>query len=555
MKTNPTRNSSTASGRLALALACLGGIAGIAVAVAGYAAAGVAVCLACGAGGYLLLRGGGGEDSPESIKNFLERHADEGEGAASAAAELRALLEKVDARGEAIRNVVRYLQEHATLVAWLIDNFGNAAVEANEQLGKIRVSAAEVSARGGQVLEGSRRGQAFVDGIGKSAKALAGDADSLAVFSENTRAMVKELQDAHRNAEAALRKLAEVSDHSTNFISEVGTTMGSIRESTQNSLDLFNNVEEYSKRGRQVVGMVGHGVEEIRRSTEETLTRINQLSVQSRQIEEVLGIINDVADETSLLALNAAILAAQAGERGAAFAVVADQIRSLAHRTRVSIEHIENIVRSVQKQIKEANEKMSVSVEAVNQGLALGNEAVGQLDLIEHAVSEAFDQARSVAQLVEKQDNMSAQMVAISTEMNMELHGVAAILRQSSTQMDSMGELITEVSGLSASVRTAADSNMRSALDVNDIMNTFVAQVEEIETLVDKQQGAVNAMDSAMSSVSESAEASRESLNSIHTIVNELVEHSDGLREEVVGAGYERSSDKETGGVPAYEGA
>lgn len=522
--------------RVAVAAAGAGGLAGVGLAALGFPVVGVAAAVV-GVGLGLMLVKPVVKRGPETIKELMLLDLADTSEVDPLAAQLRDVLQKVESHGESIRNIVRYLQEHATLVAWLIDNFDQAAKDANRLLEEIRRSAGEVSDRGARVLEGSRTGLDFVNTIGESTKTLAGEADNLSSTASSSTAVVAELQAAYANAEAAIIKLAEVSDHSNHFVSEVGRTMGAIRESAQQSLDLFGSVEEYARRGRMVVGMVGNGVEEIMRSTEATMERINELSTQSRQIEDILGIINDVADETSLLALNAAILAAQAGEKGAAFGVVADQIRSLAHRTRESIEHIEAIIRSVQKKVKDANDKMSVSFEAVNQGQTMGREAVVQLDKIEKAVSEAVEQARSIAHAVEKQDNMSSQMVAISTEVNLELHGVASILRQSSGEMDHMGVLINDVSNLSGKVRGATEGNHRSAMEVAELMDTFVGQMEEIESIVLKQKTGVNTLDQAMSSVSESAEATRESLESIHKIVNELVSHADSLRDEVDACG------------------
>lgn len=523
--------------RAAVALAGAGGVAGAGIAAFGLPIIGVALAVAAIGVALPLAKVKSRHKAPETIKELIQIGSEEELELQKVSYQLLDMLQKVESHGESIRNIVRYLQEHATLVAWLIDNFDQAAKDANKQLEAIRGSAGEVSDRGAKVLEGSRTGLDFVNTIGASTKTLAGEADNLSTSAKSTTAIVAELQAAYDNAEAAIIKLAEVSDHSTQFVAEVGRTMGSIRESAHQSLDLFGNVEEYARRGREVVGMVGAGVEDIMRSTEETREHINDLSTQSRQIEDILGIINEVADETSLLALNAAILAAQAGEKGAAFGVVADQIRSLAHRTRESIDHIETIVRSVQKKVKEANDKMTLSFDAVNQGQTMGREAVVQLDKIEKAVNEAVDQARSIALSVEKQDNMSSQMVAISTEVNLELHGVASILRQSSGEMDRMGHLIKEVSELAAKVRQATDGNHRSAMEVAELMDTFLGQMEEIETLVLKQKTGVATLDQTMTSVEESADATRESLVSIHKIVNELVSHADSLRAEVEACG------------------
>jgi methyl-accepting chemotaxis protein len=277
----------------------------------------------------------------------------------------------------------------------------------------------------------------------------------------------------------------------------------------------------------------GRGVEEIRRSSESTMQRIEELSRKSRQIEQVLGIITEVADETNLLSLNAAILAAQAGERGAAFAVVADQIRNLAHRTQDSIRHIEGIIREVQENIRETNLRMSQSLEAVRQGETYGREAVEQLSLIEQAVTESVEQAREIAAAAEQQHGTAGEMVSISGEVNKDIHSILSHLQQSTKEMGGIRSLVQQVSVLSDSVRTSARTNHQSALDVSILMGSFVNQMEEIDSLVEGERNDIKALDQAMGPVGESAEATNESLETIHKIVTELVHHADNLQDEV----------------------
>lgn len=546
MKDREPVSASTKKAVVALSPLILSGVAAIALAAAGMALWGV-VLFALGAGASFYLSTGEKETAKvATIAEFLKNNPPGEPGSDPLASEIRTLLEHFRQSGESIRNIVRYLQEHATLVAWLIDNFDQAAKEANEQLAEITKSAGLVNDRGAKMLEGSRKGQDFVSGIAASATELAGDADSLSVSAESSEGVVASLQNEFGMVEEAISRLAVVSDQSTKFVSEVSQTMGTVRESTVTSLELFKNVEEYAKRGRQVVGKVGEGVEEIRKSSAATMDRINELTIQSKQIGDVLEIINDVADETALLALNAAILAAQAGERGAAFAVVADQIRSLARRTAESTGHIENIVKSVQRKIDETRQLMGKSVNAVGQGESMGREAVVQLDLIEKAVREAVGQADSIAEAVDKQSEMTARMVSDSMEVNIRFHSIMANLSQSAVEMDRIGVLVTNVTALSSSVRNAAEGNRASSVELGGLMANFVGQVEEIEGIVVKQREGVMTMENAMSSVSSSAESARESLDSIHKIVNELVTQSDSLKEEVQTAGLSEEEPEES---------
>lgn len=311
--------------------------------------------------------------------------------------------------------------------------------------------------------------------------------------------------------------------------------MGGIRSRTDQSLAVTEKVEEHARHGRETVARVGEGVEEIRKTSEAMIESVRALGKQSKEIEGILAIITDVAEETSLLSLNAAILAAQAGDSGAAFAVVAEQIRSLARRARESTKHIEVLIRGIQANISEANVGLARNLQAVKDGSQMGEEAKRQIELIERAVVDSVDHVRSIAEAAQEQDEKSRTMVDAAGEVNSNLHQVVEALTYSIGEMGRIKAAIESLSTLSESVRGASEEHRTIARNTRDLMASLAKQVEGIHGLVDGQIRTGGDLDRTLGQVSETSGSTRESLERIHTIVADLVTESDRLRQEVHG--------------------
>jgi methyl-accepting chemotaxis protein len=421
------------------------------------------------------------------------------------------------------------------MVAWVIDTLNQAVSGARQSLDSMQGAVGRVGEHAGEVLRASQQGGEFIEAMGASTEELFQGAETLNSSVEDATASVVQIHGALAGVQQGVALLSETSDRTTEFIAQVGQAMGDIRERAEHSLGLSQRVETSARRGREVVGKVGAGVDAIRTSSEAMVQSVQALGRQSQEIEGVLAIITDVAEETGLLSLNAAILAAQAGEKGAAFKVVADQIRSLARRTRESTKHIEEIVRGIQSNIAEANAGLVANLEAVEEGGEMGREAVRQLEQIEGAVVESVGQADQISQASHEQDEKARAMVSAAGEVNNSLHQVAENLGQSIQEMERIQTLIQSLGALSQSVHAATDQHRQMGWKTSELMGSFSSQVEGIHALVDRQRETSCDLDGALGQVAESAESTEESRATLHSIVNELVKQSDELQEEVGG--------------------
>lgn len=184
---------------------------------------------------------------------------------------------------------------------------------------------------------------------------------------------------------------------------EMSAKLNEVSSTTARASVLSKRVDESAIDGRNVVGETADSMDQIRIGVEKTLGVMSRLEQSSGQIGEIVGLIEDVADQTNLLALNAAIEAARAGEAGRGFAVVADEVKLLSGKTSASTQQIAGIIKSIQGDIREAMKSIDEEKGRVNHGIVNSNRASEQISAILNLASESADMIDSIAVATEEQ--------------------------------------------------------------------------------------------------------------------------------------------------------
>ncbi len=254
-------------------------------------------------------------------------------------------------------------------------------------------------------------------------------ADSINYTIDALRSLVTQINDttvqvssAAHETQATAMHLAEASDQQaaqiTTASSAVNQMAASIEEVSSNANDLANEAStsvEIANKGSMVVQDAISGMDTIREQIQETSKRIKRLGESSQEIGDIVEIINDISEQTNILALNAAIQAAMAGDAGRGFAVVADEVQRLAERSGNATKQIEALVKTIQADTNEAVISMERSTSEVVQGARLAQNAGGALEEIEHVSSSLAKLIQAISDTT-KQQSIAA--VSISDSMN-----------------------------------------------------------------------------------------------------------------------------------------
>ncbi|MEW5711433.1 methyl-accepting chemotaxis protein [Pseudomonas sp. SB113] len=274
---------------------------------------------------------------------------------------------------------------------------------------------------------------------------IAGSATQLASAAEELNAVTDESARGLTRQNNEIEQAATAVNEMTSAVEEVARNAVSTSEASRNATTSAGD-------GRDLVQETVSAIERMSGDVQATATLIGELANESRDIGKVLDVIRGLADQTNLLALNAAIEAARAGEAGRGFAVVADEVRALAHRTQQSTSEIERMIGSIQAGTEHAVDSMRNSTERAESTLNIAKGAGMSLDTINTAIVEINERNLVIASAAEEQ-------AQVAREVDRNLVNIRDLSVQSAT---------------GASQTSAASSELsRLAVDLNGMVARF----------------------------------------------------------------------------------
>ncbi|MGN9460092.1 methyl-accepting chemotaxis protein [Pseudomonas syringae] len=278
------------------------------------------------------------------------------------------------------------------------------------------------------------------------------------------RSMIEVVRSNANDVSGTSRQLSsgchEVADSSRQQSSAAGTMSAATSEMTASieeitrhagqALEMASQAESLAKNGGRVIHQVVSDMDSIARSAQQSAQVIRTLDKDSEGIFNIIQVIKGIADQTNLLALNAAIEAARAGEQGRGFAVVADEVRSLAGRTSASTQEITTMVARIQQSTREAVTSMEAGVAQVDKGMAVTAE-------VERAISDILDATLSTTQLVNDITRTIGEQSLASNEIAHQVEMIASMSEGNSRVIGQTASTTDELSVMAGQLSQSVD--------------------------------------------------------------------------------------------------
>ncbi len=280
--------------------------------------------------------------------------------------------------------------------------------------------------------------------------------------SEVTRSTEKTQQTANELAQASNQQAREIASASA-AVTDMAESMLTVSHDADNSVSVAAQSMDIAQKGAQVVRNTIGSMEKIRENIQETSKRIKRLGESSQEIGDIVGLITEIADQTNILALNAAIQASTAGDAGRGFAVVADEVQRLAERAGNATKQIEGLVNTIQADTNEAVKSMEMSTAGVVSGASMAEDAGVALKEIEDVSTELSNLIKGISESTKQQSKVA---MSVSDSMNV----IQEITLQTSEGTEETSNSLTALNELSAELgRSVSGFKLPSSIDEDNV--------------------------------------------------------------------------------------
>lgn len=362
------------------------------------------------------------------------------------------MISRLQHMGSGFNQMTASLQNLISQVSQNANHLSNASKQLASAAGQAGQATSQITTTMQQVAKG----------IGQQSESISKTAAS----AEQTGRAINGVAKGAQEQSVAITQVSEITSHINTAAQQVA---GNAQAVTQRSAE----AADAARKGNKTVEDTLTGMANIRTKVGISTEKVREMGSRSDQVGSIVETIEDIASQTNLLALNAAIEAARAGEHGKGFAVVADEVRKLAERSSLATKEITGLIRGIQSTVNEAVKAMQDSAQEVETGVTSAMQAGQALSTILDAAEAVYKQAGEATQATEM-------VLKASNELVNSIDSVSAVVEENTAAAEEMSASSSEVTQAIESIASVSEENSAAVEEVSASTEEMSAQVEEV---------------------------------------------------------------------------
>jgi methyl-accepting chemotaxis protein len=442
---------------------------------------------------------------------------------------IRNIVSQINAVSKNISGQVSELQQESVSITSAVTQQTSTLKTSIQSVESIDRNTGEINGRIEELFLVSQETSSSILQIGGSIEEVEQHVSKLSLAVGETSSSITEIGRSISEVAGRSQELAQNADEMTRAISDITATISEVEKSVQQSTDLSREVTLTAREGLESVEKSGAGMERIKAIVTETNEVMQALGKRSEQINEIVTVINQVTEKTNLLALNAAIIAAAAGEHGASFAVVADGIRDLARQVAAKTREIEGLIQGVQKETRKAKEKVDAGLVSVVEGEQLSSAAQEKLRQIYETSTRSEDMSRMISSAMVEQTKNSRALAEASSRVSTISHQIALATQQEASASSQIQRSIAQMEDLAKSVLRTTHEQSEGSRRISEATTKITSAIQAISEITSHHKAESEAVlysihenQSLLNENERSVQQLRQHIGSINAAVKEL---------------------------------
>lgn len=434
--------------------------------------------------------------------------------------------DRVDAAAGDITQVAQSVAAASSEQGGRIEQAMQLMVNINGQVAEVAASAralnVSVEESSSSILELGAAGEELND----TASVLSGKVDEVSTSIEEMVRSVKQVRSIGDG-------LGEAASETSSSMEEMASAMRAVDNTAEMTAALSREVVDSAESGQGKVSQTIGGMQAIRDATDTAESVIRGLGDSTKEIGAILDVIDDVADETNLLALNAAIIAAQAGEHGRAFGVVAEEIKELADRVLASTKEIGSLIRSVQSESTNAVGAIEEGSRSVASGVELSAAAGVSLEGITKKARESGRHIGEIVLAVQEQTKAAGHVVELMERVRTGVEQIASAGAEQDRGNETVYRSAVTMSEVAQQVRRTTEEQARGFGRIRESVEGVRDAVEQINASLQEQSSACSQVAEFLEEVVDRTRGNEQAAQGMSAAVESLTRQANALREDV----------------------